>query len=170
MATGDSKSITVYARPAHARAIGGVAKISITMPLAWLARGYVLAVRRFSEAAATSPKTTSRDVSIALHEAATWIDSLKGRLPLAQDAHVQGFVCARNRTHHSFAAAVYFDQAFDDWMWQPLEVLPEPSDAAHRNPKLCRCYSAHLERRPVRNVLERIEREVLNLVPDVDLS
>lgn len=118
-----------------------VGKVTVTMPADWLARGYVKAVARFRDAAATSPTCTSRDVSIPLHEAATWLDSLKERVPLHRDGHFQGFICARNRTHHSFAAAVYYDEPSGDWMWQPLAVLPEPANPRNRNTKLCRCYA-----------------------------
>jgi hypothetical protein len=163
-------NVTVHAAPAAAVASFPAPKLTMTMPLEWVARGYVLAVRRFDAAAAAS-QSNARDVCISLHEAATWMDSLKEARAcgeLQADARVKGFTCARNRTHHGFAAAVYFDAGRRDWFWQPLDVLPEPTDPKHLNPKLCRCYAAHLERRPVGEVLAFVERAVLQAVPGLE--
>jgi hypothetical protein len=48
---------------AGAGAVVGVARISVAMPLEWMVRGYVKAVRRFDEAADCAECTTRRSTT-----------------------------------------------------------------------------------------------------------
>ena len=109
-------------------------------------------------------------MSIALFEASNWVDSLSDRIAIAGDVMVQGFLFVRHRTHHDFAAAVYFDAASGAWTWYPESNLPLPLDPRHESGKLKPFYEKHLAQKPVRDVLAHVEQLVVAVAPTADLT
>jgi hypothetical protein len=153
----------VKAGAATARFSAGAARISVTLPYAWMIRGYVHAVRRYDAAS----QTNARDLCIALFEATTWLDSLRQRGGLTCDDDLAALQYVRIRTHHQWAAAVYFDREQGTWVWYPASNFPSPNERQH--PKLEARYERRLAGKPVRDVLSRIEARVIALDPDAEL-
>jgi hypothetical protein len=112
--------VVVVAPPAlvHARAVHAP-RVVLTMPLDWVAHGFVGATRRVSAAPVArrtkeheepGAGTNPMEASIALFEASTWIDSLIEQRPdFAGDPRVRALVFVRQRIHHNWAAAIRFD-------------------------------------------------------------
>ena len=164
-----STNISGATATAAAEALVGTPRVSVTLPIEWMVRGFLKAAQRFDEAEAAS-SGDARDGCIALFEAGNWIASLSDRVPLKGDAIVQGFIFARHRTHHHYAAAVYFDDATNAWTWYPESNLPLPEDEKDRSANLQPFYERHLAEMPVRNVLRHIEKLVTTLAPNADLT
>jgi hypothetical protein len=141
------------------------------MPLEWVVQGYAGAVRRFHDAEgsrraaeANEIPSTAREASIALFEASTWIDSLIEQLPdFAGDPRVRAFVFVRQRIHHNWAAAIFFDPDKSTYVWRPESNFPIPREERHRNPKGERRYAELLAGRPVHDVVLHLERRVIAL-------
>ena len=162
----ERRNITIQVPAARATFSTGTPKITVTMPLALMVRGFVLAVRRY-EAAVT--KQLFADVHISLFEAFAWLDSLDERSNLAGTLEVRAIRFVRQRTHHQWAAATYADPATGGWRWFKLETLPS-ADPNYPSPAGERLYRAALEGRPVIDTLKRVEAEVRKLAPDADLT
>jgi hypothetical protein len=165
----DEDVTTIHAPAAEARAVVNPVKLSVTMPLAWMVRGYVLAVRRLT-AASTRSTGNARDLAIAVFEAINWLDSLADRCKLRGDVKVQALTFARHRTHHQWAAAMYYDSATQDWRWYRVEILPLAENPKHQSQSLEPFYVQHLAERRVFDVFKHIENVVLSVAPDADLS
>ena|SRR5947209_5417065 len=165
-----SKEVIVEVPSAVARLVGGIHKITVTMPLDWMVTGYLRAARRVEEAASVSGEN-ARDLCIALFEATNWLDSLHERLilhgnlqGLEGNVHVKALNLVRDRTHHAFGAAVYFDQVAGEWRWYKVSILPA-ADPGYENEKGERKYEELLAEKPVRAVFERIDKAVRALAP-----
>jgi hypothetical protein len=177
-------NVVVHAPAATATFAASSPKISVTMPLAWIVRGYVLAGKRMEDRLVDSASGNAVDVSIALFELGNWFVSLVERRPdLAGNADVRALTFLRNRKHHHWAAAVYYDKAgTGEWRWFTADVLPEPRRSDYSpDPDGQRRYLTHLDRggesmyrqqlaqRPVREVFHRLEPVIIALAPDADL-
>jgi hypothetical protein len=161
-----SVSVVVPVPAAAGLATAGIAKVTITMPLAVMVRGFVKAVRSYEAAVAAEH---AWDVHIAMFETFAWLDSLDKRCGLAGTVEIRAMRFARQRTHHLYAAPIYPDQAIGGWRWYKLELLPL-ADPNFPDPKGERIYRAVLEDRPVVDALRRAEAVVRKLAPDADLS
>jgi hypothetical protein len=161
-----SVSVVVPVPAGGATASGGIAKITVTMPLALMVRGFVLAVRRYEAAV---PAEKASDVHIAMFEAFAWLDSMDERARLAGTVEIRAMRFVRQRTHHQWAAATFPDQAIGGWRWYKLELLPL-GDPNYSDKKGERVYRRVLEERPVLDTLKRVEAVLRKLAPDADLS
>jgi hypothetical protein len=81
----------------------GTIKVTLTLPIATMARGFALALRRF---AAAADEGRADDAHIAMFETLAWLDSLDERCKLAGTLEVRALRFVRNRTHHQWAATV----------------------------------------------------------------
>ncbi len=158
------KDIVVTAPPATATFSAGAPKITVTMPLEIMVRGFVLAVRRYEAAVAGD---NAVDVYIALFEAFAWFDSLDERSKLANTDEGRAMRFVRQRTHHQWAAAAH--PAIGGWRWFKLEILPS-ADPRHPSPAGERLYRKVLEQRPVIDALRRVEVAVRKLAPNAELT
>jgi hypothetical protein len=153
-------------------------RAAVRMPAAWAVRGFVHAVRRVRGAEdarrvanAAGQLSTARDATIALAEAATWLDLLIERFPaLGSDENVLALKFVRARTHHQWASAIDFDDARSAYVWYPEANLPLPDERKFQKPKGQHRYVRLLEGHPVDEVLTRVETRVRSLVPDADLN
>lgn len=174
--------VSVPVPPATVRAGGTAPKISITVPLALMVRGYVHAHRRLEERLAEAPKD-AWDTSISLFEVGNWLVSLAERCDLRGNVDLRALTFLRNRKHHHWAAAVYFDATTNAWRWCTPDVLPEPRRSAYpAGPTGQRAYEKHLDRkgetvyraqlaeRPITDVFRRLEPIITALAPDADLA
>jgi hypothetical protein len=139
---------------------GGSVGISMSLPLDWMARGFIAAVERSERAAKAPGKKIARDLAIALFEAGNWIDSMASRCSdLAGDVRAQGFRFVRNQTHHQYAAAVEFDESRDEWVWRDPAYFPEAPEG-FRDERKERCYRQALQGRAVTETLRHIAKLV----------
>jgi hypothetical protein len=159
-----SGDITIQAPRATATFRGGTPKITVTMPLEIMVRGFVLAVRRYEAAVAGEHAV---DVYIALFEAFAWFDSLDERSQLSGTDEGRAMRFARQRTHHQWAAAAH--PAIGGWRWFKLDILPS-ADPKHPSLAGERLYRKVLEQRPVIDALRRVEVAVRKLAPDAELT
>lgn len=159
-----SLSVTVQAPPATARFSVGTPRIEVTLPVDWMVKGFERALDRLRDAAAAPDHITARDVSIALFEVCSWLDSLNDRFPqLKGSPHIRALLFVRNRTHHNFASALYSDPQTAEWSWYGPEVFPIPKNPNHLNPRGQRAYERVAARRSLSYVLAGIERAVRKL-------
>jgi hypothetical protein len=101
------KDVTVHEQTATFVLSADAPRVSITMPVEWMLTGFHRALDRLRRAAGETSAETARDVSIALFEVSSWLDSLNDRFPqLKGSPHVRALLFARNRTHHQFAEPV----------------------------------------------------------------
>jgi hypothetical protein len=70
------------------------------------------------------------------------------------------FYSFRNRTHHQFASAIYYDRDAREWRWYKLANLPLPDDLRYRNPAGERAYDRVAAERSLEYVLRHMERAV----------
>jgi hypothetical protein len=73
-----SGNTVIQGVPATATASVGIPKITVTMPLALMVRGFVLAVRRYEAAVAAHE---AADAHIAMFEISNWLDHTQGKGP-----------------------------------------------------------------------------------------
>jgi hypothetical protein len=141
-------------------------------PGSWLVRGYVQAVERFREQAA-SGADSAREVYLPLFEALNWAHSLWDtwfRLVEPQDRHLDGLRYVRDRCQHQLAGAVYRDAAAPgDWRWYAVGHLPPEEPGRGHDREGARNYSELLAQRPVLETLEIVERHFRSIVPDHEL-
>jgi hypothetical protein len=150
----------------------------MTLPVEWVIRGFVRAIGRVREAEearrldeASGRTSTARDATIALAEASTWLDILIVQFPeLRDNEHVLVLQFVRERTHHHWAGAIYFDRDRSAYVWYPEENLPLPREQKYRKDTRRQGYVRLLEGRPVDEVLAQLERRVIALAPNADLD
>jgi hypothetical protein len=176
----EQQDVTVPGAQATAKAIALPGKISVTMPLAKMVRGYVLAHRRLEEVAGAY-------ASIPLFEIGHWLVSMSDRKDIAEgfreDPDVRALRFLRNRIHHHYAAAVFIDPDTQEWRWYRAEVLPEPAREEYSEDERGeQAYEKHLDRKgegfyrrqleeqPMLDVFRRLEPLVIALAPDADLT
>jgi hypothetical protein len=180
MSSDEPKNVVVMGVAASAKAIALPPKISVTMPLAKMVRGYVLAHRRLEE-------VVGAYASIPLFEIGHWLVSISDRKDIVEefrkDADVRALRFLRNRIHHHYAAAVFIDPDTQEWRWYRAEVLPEPAREEYsEDERGQRAYEQHLDRKgegfyrrqleeqPMLDVFRRLEPLVIALAPDADLT
>jgi hypothetical protein len=84
---------------------------------------------------------------------------------LRGDPYVRAFRFARQRIHHHWAAAIFFDQNQRAYVWYPESSFPVPVDERFVNAEGASRYAELFAERPVRDVLARLEERVTGLGP-----
>jgi hypothetical protein len=167
------------ARMVHQRAGSGAMKlgasspvvVALSMPLDWMAEGFLHAVRRFEEADLPGTVET-KDACIPLFDALSWlwaIDETHAPATLAGNSDVRALRFVRNRQHHHKAAPIRRGQDVDQWIWHGAGTIPQPRRDEYGGGKEGqRVYEIHLDKKgqgvytrqladtPVRDVLNRL--------------
>ena len=158
----------------------GPAIVALSMPLPWMAEGFLRTVQRFEEVDVPGPVET-RDACIPLFEALSWLVAInETHEPPAldeknnQDVRALRFI--RNRQQHHNAAPIRRGQDVDQFIWASAATIPEPRRDAydedeqgqreyerHLDKKGERVYTSKLADKPVREVLGRLAQRIAPL-------
>ena len=152
------------------------AVVALSMPLDWMAEGFLRAVGRFEAADVPAPVET-KDACTPLFEALSWLRAIETtHKPPALKTGNQGDLRAlrfiRNRQHHHKAAPIRRGQNVDQWIWHSADTIPEPQRSDYRGLRAEfryrrdldrtgeRIYRKQLADKPVRDVLNRLAQRV----------